>query len=353
MDFLKPEFEESLSITSNSDFSVSIGRFTYSSIEILKNSGDQAYDQVFKDWIREEWIPSRIERKNEILEFDSNYSRYQELKRIIENNNCIPFIGAGMSCPSGMPTWANFLKSLCDRATGITQVELEALLKQGDYEEAASRLLDSMPARLFDEQFNSKFSIYNSYNPQGPVRLLPLLFKSLVITTNFDQVIEKVYGSQDLQFQSILYGNAVGDFRRTVAVGERCLLKLHGRHDRISGRVLTREEYDRFYSEGASSREEVVHIFKTGGLIFLGCSLYQDRTMRLLEEIAERDHNMPNHFALLKLPLNGDKTLNNDEFVIREHFLAAKGIFPIWYGGNHDFDIEAILVGLLEDLGRF
>ena len=67
--------------------------------------------------------------------------------------------------------------------------------------------------------------------------------------------------------------------------------------------------------------------------------------MVLLKEIADADRNMPRHFALLQRP-------EESMFIEREHFLTERNIFPIWYDGDHSSDVEALLVALMDDLGK-
>jgi len=264
---------------------------------------------------------------------------------MINSGLAIPFVGSGMSAPSGLPTWGKFLRDTCRRARGFSVEDLEACLAAGGYEEAASRIFDGMPSQLFNECFESNFTINGTQPIDGAVRLLPFLFESIVIMTNFDSILEEVYDSGKKAFQEILHGTDVGEFRRKCINGSRCLLKLHGKHSGSQGRVLLKDEYDRFYQPGSSGREELSLIFRRGGLFFLGCSLCQDRTMVLLKEIADTDRNMPRHFALLRRPAE-------EMFAEREHFLTERNIFPIWYDGDDSRDVEALLVGLMEDLKK-
>jgi hypothetical protein len=344
MDFLRPQFLASIEPFIE-DGVVRISRFAYTAADILSFAGDDAFQQAMGDWIWEEWVPFRRERANEILEFGSNSRRFAELKTMIESGGAIPFVGSGMSVPTGMPTWRAFLRETCARARGLSVADLETCLAAGEYEEAASRILNGMPPRLFNWCFESNFTIQPTHSIDGAVRLLPFLFESIVITTNFDPILENVYKSMDKAFQEILHGTAVSEFRRKQLNGTRCLLKLHGKHDVSQGRVLLKEEYDEFYQPESNGREELSLIFRRGGLFFLGCSLYQDRTMVLLKEIADADRNMPRHFALLSSP--GEENL-----VEREHFLTERNIFPIWYDGDHSTDVEALLVALMHDLGK-
>jgi len=195
-----------------------------------------------------------------------------------------------------------------------------------------------MPSQLFNERFLQTFRPRINAQIAGPVRLLPHMFRSLVITTNYDNVIENLFGEN--WFQHIVFGQSITNFRRFRSGGSHCLLKLHGQYNQPETRILTKLEYDAFYGDGCVGREEVALIFKNNSLLFLGCSLKDDRTMALMHDVASLDPNMPNHYAFLK---------EEDPILEREHFLAARNIFPIWYQKDeaHDDAIEALLLGLI------
>jgi len=345
VDFLRPEFETAIEPWIEGDI-IRIGRFAYTAVDIINLAGADAYKQAFNDWILDEWIPTRRDRKEALLRLGENDSRFNDLKQIIASGRSIPFVGSGMSCPTGMPTWTRFLRETCKKTKGLGLKHLDHFMDIGDFEGAATEIFGDMPAQLFDERFESSFTIKQRQFISGPVQLLPYLFESTVITTNFDGVLELVYGSAHKAFQFILYGTGVGDFRKKVTLGARCLLKLHGDYTANYGRVLLKDEYEEFYCEGCSGQIELSHIFRGGGLLFLGCSLWQDRTMSLLKQLADNDRNMPRHYAFLLKP--GSKK----RIIEREHFLTERNVFPIWYDGDHDADIESLLVGLMEDLKK-
>lgn len=230
-------------------------------------------------------------------------------------------------------------------AKGLEIQELNSLLESDKYEEAASRLFGSMPAQLFNERFEASFRLRAAHNIRGPIRLLPLIFQSTVLTTNFDSLLETVYEAAKIPFETTLHGVNVTEFLRRRSSGFRALLKLHGDYATRHGRVLLKEEYDAFYAEGSEQREILAQIVRDGGLLFLGCSLNQDRTMTLLRELTRSGANIPRQYAFLPMP-TGQNLLD------REHFLAERNIFPIWYNGEHNFDIEALLDGFISETGR-
>ena len=106
--------------------------------------------------------------------------------------------------------------------------------------------------------------------------------------------------------------------------------------------MLFSHEYEEAYALKSFLREEITLLYKQNSLLFLGCSLGPDRTVRLLREVASGDTNMPRHYAFLRKPDN------DADRIARENFLAEGSIFPIWYDYDlqHDEAIMALLNGL-------
>jgi hypothetical protein len=175
----------------------------------------------------------------------------------------------------------------------------------------------------------------------GAVRLLPALFPNLVITTNLDDLLEQVYRSCEQTFVHVLAGVDLAQYRSLKSSRLRFLLKLHGDCRRAAGRVLLSSEYDATYAPKSTVREELTLLYRMNNLLFLGCSLGGDRTVRLIEEVAGCDPSMPKHYCFLPLP-DGD-TIR----IERENFLTKRGIYPIWYSLPHDESLVALLDGLI------
>ena len=102
------------------------------------------------------------------------------------------------------------------------------------------------------------------------------------------------------------------------------------------------EDYERLYALGSVGREELALIYSQYSMLFLGCSLGPDRAIRLLRDVA-RDHlQMPKHFAFLMKPDDDTSRIE------REIELTDCGIFPIWYDGDHDEALMALIEGLID-----
>jgi SIR2-like protein len=338
---LDQEFRETLGAEVDDDGSVVVGGIPFTPVKILETE-PESYKEAFLIWLNETWIPTRDETLKDILAHKTNEQRFFELTESVKGGRVVPFVGSGMTVPCGMPQWSRFLRDLRG-STKLTEDSLEQLLTQGLFEEAASQLRDAMPSHLFDERLDQTFK--SRSDSAGAIRLLPEIFTGTVITTNFDDVLEQLYKKSEKPYGEVLRGNAVGRFRKVRATGTRCLLKIHGHHSEGEGRVLTKEEYEAAYGHGCPARTELRSIFSTEPLLFMGCSLANDRTIRLLKEIVDSDPQTPRNFAFMSRPDDGTQ-------IDREHFLADRKIFPIWYDGDHNECVEALLVGILKATGK-
>lgn len=341
MQHLRSRFEGQLSASTDADGNVVIGGTLFTVVSILKLD-NEAYESEFNGWL-DQWVQEQLERKAEILALHGNQKRYEDLCSAISREQVCPLVGSGMSAPSGLPTWSDFLSSIRGYSR-TTADELDSLLAQSKFEEAVDSLKSSMPDRLFDERVEHSLRVDDPRSIAGAVQYLPTIFPKLVLTTNLDGIIETVYADQERRFSQVLIGERIARFRSLSGSQTSFLLKLHGDSREADGRVLGTAEYDRAYADGSALSEEICSILKTKSVLFLGCSLGPDRTVRLIADAAARDRNMPRHYALLRDP--GEETQRLE----REHFLTQRDIFPIWYQGDHDEDIEALLVGVMRHL---
>lgn len=340
-------FEESLQASVNVDGNVEFGNSdaAFTPVDILK-SDPTAYDAEYRGWLNDVWLAGIRVRLTRILALHTNRKRFNDLCASISANNVVPMVGSGMSKASGFPMWREFLHLLSDHS-GTTADELNALLDGGQYEEAVDLQAERMGRPLFDERIEHVLRVEDNTTLSGPVRLLPEIFPNLALTTNLDDVLEGVYEAAERRFADVLAGRDIERYRRVHALGRRTLLKLHGDCRRDEGRVLGVADYKDAYAAGAPCREALALIYRTRPLLWLGCSLTIDRTVRLVEEVAAADARIPRHYAFL--PLLPDDAVR----IERERELTQRQIFPIWYDGDHDESIEALLVGILDYLGRF
>ncbi|USD21388.1 SIR2 family protein [Microbulbifer variabilis] len=343
MEYLKEQFNIELQTESNTyidEGRIHIREMHWSPDEMLGLIDENVYDQILNEWF-DERKQNYLQIADEILEKYDNRDRYESLKETFQEGVVIPFIGAGMSISSNYPGWKDYLRKVCSE-TRVDLSQLNKLMATGKYEEAAQLLFDDMGAASFNEHLKITFS--RKREIKGPVNYLPKIFNSGVITTNFDSLLERTYADQGLKFEEIMLGNSASEFPRLAATGKPFLLKLHGHANRQRDRVLTFAEYEAAYSEKAVLRTLVSHTFFAKTMLFMGCSLSSDRTLKLMADYVEEfgHENLPQHYAIVNLHESEDR-------IARREQLVAANIFPIWYeSSDHDEAIEALLLDLVD-----
>lgn len=324
---------------------IAFGDFKFAAGAVLREMDKDAFRDQFDEWHSRTWKPAQSRIVEKIHEcYSPNHDRFRSLASAVKANRVMPFVGSGMSVPSGYPMWKKFLCSMRE-LSNLSEPEFDTKLA-ASYEDAAEAVCEAMPPPLWKERFLASFAPKKTTGA-GPVQWLPPLFPDFALTTNYDPVLESVYHISDAAFESSLSGTDIQYFRQHSGAGKRCIIKLHGDYERNGTWVLTKSDYDRAYAPSSPALAELERIFTNMRVLFLGCSLAQDKTMDVLKSLAARDSQIPDHYALLQMP--GD----NKERLAREHFLAERKIFPIWYTlDDHDAALEALLGALAAESGR-
>jgi hypothetical protein len=345
MEHLREEFNDALAQEQN--FRIEAGRIYirnkyWTPEEILKGLLDpKALDDVFFDWIRER-KDELIANADAILDKTGQGDRFLKLIETYKRDAVIPFVGAGLSIPSGYPGWSKFLRQQ-RREIDMRETDFEKLITDGKYEEVAQYISEKMKAG-FNEAVESTFGCERIL--VGCVQYLPFVFDTCVVTTNFDDVVKRSYDNAKLPFSETIAGDQAREFPRVLGEGRRVLLKLHGKATTGKGRILTTSEYVQHY--GADGFKKALRSICTRTLLFLGCSLRGDRTLSVMKEmVVENGHeNIPRHYAFLPEP-----TTDQEKNFRRDQLLEAN-IYPIWYPpSEHDESLEALLAKLEEEGG--
>lgn len=301
----------------------------------------EAYNDLFLDWVQER-KEELVESAKAILDEFNLQDRFSKLREVYARGVVVPFVGAGLSVSSGYPGWTAFLKQNI-RETAIDPLEFDEVLRAGLYEDAAQRLADALgPA--FNEVVENAFG--RSREISGCVQLLPHVFDSCVITTNFDDVTKRCYEAADKPFSEELSGEHSRELPRKLAEGKRILLKLHGTSTSPRGRILTATEYQKHYGDG-EELQRAIEAICSKTLLFVGCSLTVDRTLIAMKAFVQANghDNVARHYAFLPAPID------SAERFARRDALIECNVYPIWYpAGTHDESIEALLLALMEKI---
>lgn len=335
-DYFRQRFDEYL----NENWPVKIYDFPFDSAEIFKKLAKADYEVSFVEWVQQERQKSR-ERAKEFLEQTECLDRFRALLSRLKTESVVPFVGAGMSIPSGFQRWGDFILSLLADAPDA-RMEVIALVDTGLYEEAAQVAYDQLGGDALTEEITNRLGPHHK-KVAGPILLLPGIFKGEVFTTNFDYVASYAYEEADNRFVAEICGPALREAMGRLGMDRHCLLRIHGEAASTIGRVLTKTEYETTYTEERSLAALLGEISGPRSFLFMGCSLQSDRTLEALKQIkAASPIQRPPHYAIL--PLREDDDRNG-----RRRQLGEAGIHPIYYpDGDHDQCIEDLLICLAD-----
>lgn len=285
-----------------------------------------------------------------------NEKNFNYLISLLQKHVVVPFVGAGFSANFGYPGWTGFLKSQAER---FHLPDINRKLEEKKFEEAASILQDKLGVHMMEYVMLQEFGdhIYKNtpYNPD--LEILPRLFRNLLLTTNYDEVLEMLYAKVNGEMLRVLTPQNMRDkdlAERQIARGDAVLIKLHGD---VRGRnfILTEEEYDSNYGAKPSDMNRPLpcflrQILLSRIILFLGCSLEEDRTLDVIKQVRTEGSLS---FALLPLPEstknevdpwkpilfheeNGINVMDT-AFQERRDMLDCSSIIPIWYPfGEHE-----------------
>lgn len=271
------------------------------------------------------------------------WQNQENYKELVKNRNClIPFIGAGFSAPS-CPTWWQFLeqfrREITDDFLLPDDIEnLKLLAETGTAEEYADLLVNrsgrGKAIRILEKSFTIDKPLRSM---KAKFEALHSAFDGLIITTNFDSLLEITAPSPLHK----IHGNNPKELDDSFTLdSKRTLLKIHGGIDNPSSIILTKIQYDEIYGNNKVDIDLPIpqflrRVFKNRSLLFIGCSLCDDRTMDILKEVSV----VKPHFALMKYePVKESRVELNRR-------LSNFQIHPIWF---NDFDeITEILQSLI------
>lgn len=323
--------EEPLSIPSPRQ---DVDAYQYERSKVLFWVDREAYDDERTAW-ENDTNQARHKEVTEIIRANGLVAPFQDLLDAVDRGRVVPFIGAGMSKPMGMPLWGEALKQLLARLPAANGPAITALIDAGQYLAAAQALVDHDAVQVTN--FVRTTYRIQKIKLDGPMLLVPRFAKGCIVTTNFDDAIEQTYRRDKVEFPAYMHGTQEHNFFPRLVRGDRCLLKLHGDADNPATHILTQDQYGDGYGDPFDFHKPLPkalrQIFVSQSLLFLGCSLDQDWTLELFEQAKAADeYAVPNHYAILPAPVDAQTKQQ------KETRLLTLNIQPLWYPeGRHEF----------------
>ncbi|MEQ8191786.1 MAG: SIR2 family protein, partial [Candidatus Eremiobacterota bacterium] len=228
----------------------------------------------------------------EIMAFNPPYNKNNIdcLIRKIQSNCIVPYIGAGMSVlfDNVYPSWSGFLSSTFNQyLTASEKGRYDSL----NYEEKAQFLYSEMGRITFSDHLKYTFGEKHLDRMaidfiHRPVYILPVIFENgLLITTNYDRVVEKIYGLHE-KIYTVAHPGHYEALNRSLRDGALLLYKIHGDiAEPETSIVLSKEQYETAYTD-PDLIQALRQAYTSKEMLFLGCSMTKDRPIELLCKIS-------------------------------------------------------------------
>jgi hypothetical protein len=216
------------------------------------------------------------------------------------------FVGAGLSRPSGLPTWEGLLNELITYSKDNLnlpdqkELELRALSKQpGKYLTVAEELKDIMSTDLqkyIKRRFND-----SSLTPSVTLQKVIRLKAKFIITTNYDTLLENAFILVNNRLPNQLSYKDAATINDNILSNEPFILKAHGDARSAPNEIIITEMDYRNIIYKEKGYQSVLHVlFSTCNVLFLGASLEDPELKLLLGYIHNIFHGgSPKHFALM------------------------------------------------------
>ncbi len=313
--------------------------YQYERSKVLFWVDRDAYDDERAAW-ENDANKAKHQDATELIRANGSVVPFQDLLDAVDRGRVVPFVGAGIAKPIGMPLWGEALTHLLARLPAADAPAISALIASGKYLEAAQALA----AHDLVQTTNFVRTTYRAQmiNLVGPLLLLPRFARGCIVTTNFDDAIEKTYERSALEFKAYMHGTQDHNFFQRLVRGDRCLLKVHGDAENGATHILTKAQYQDAYGDPFDFHKPLPkalrQIYISQSLLFLGCSLNQDWTLELFKKAkAQDEYQIPTHYAVLPAPADVQAKQQ------KATSLLDLNIQPIWYPWDQHEFVERLL----------
>lgn len=288
----------------------------------------------------------------------ANRENYEALVEAVMNNTAVPFVGAGLSVPY-YPGWGSTLEQLKDKYVAPDRVEaVEKVFESAATEiEKCGVLEDAIGGKRLCRALCEMFDL-SHFTEKGGVdsvrdkaaALLPRLFPDVpLLTTNLDRMQEEVFRDLGAPFVEKLSPADKGILDAQRQGRYHGILYLHGCASEeltdYEQLVFSQRQYDEHYKKGSELVTALKGWMGNAKLLFLGCSLRNDRTLELLGRLYGK-HPRLEHFAILSWKPQEDGGITGRMQQLEKDYGIRAILYP---DGQHDA-VRVLLARLLHDV---
>jgi len=223
------------------------------------------------------------------MSIDMTEVLFNDLVKEINRNNCVVFVGAGLSQEAGLPDWKSFMEDMLNwgighgvRLTPEDKDDLKRLIDKGDYRQFAQEMREKMGNSEFLKFMNATFR-KDDIKPTKAHELLVQIPFASAITTNYDVLLETAYTQKMGNMPRIYTHKSYPELSCSIAAGSYYILKAHGDIDEIETVILSRKDYQNLLNNTAYC-QHMGAVFMQKTVLFIGFDFAND-LMDLLDEL--------------------------------------------------------------------
>ena len=212
----------------------------------------------------------------------------------VQRNNAILFVGAGISVGSGLPSWLELMRPLADElgkklppSHFLNGTVLLDIAESFERERGRNALV-----RYLKDSLNKP-----NVDPNETHYLLTALARQgLVITTNYDSLLEEAYRDSELTYHTVVSDSDLGYWDESVAR----IVKLRGDLNQPNSLVITQRDLDSYSLRCPLINNYVRGLFSVRTPVFLGYSFSDPDLTLLMNQLQYLlGSNIKNVYALL------------------------------------------------------
>ena len=227
------------------------------------------------------------------------------IKRVaeqIKREKCDIFVGSGISCASGVPSWFDFLKPLA------TEIGIE-LNSNDDLPLIAQYIVNNNSGNKniirskIIEVFDANYELNENHSAMSTMNV------NTVWTTNYDCLLEKAF--QNRCYNVIASDSDLGKPR---SQNQLEIIKIHGDvKQNLEDIVLTQQDYDNFIFKKPAIAQRLRATLLEKSILFIGYG-YRDANIRtvMVEAMKLINDNSQEHFIIIDKPKKEHDESEND-----------------------------------------
>jgi hypothetical protein len=219
----------------------------------------------------------------------------------IQSQECIIFVGSGISVWSGLPPWKELIRKMIrfleEQGLPISEKEQVEKILNDDLIKAASIASSKLRKANFRDFLDEIFVVPKPI-PHQIHDIIVTLGPNCFVTTNYDHLIEDAYqkNHNGKTLFSVNNDQPIEHAKIQKYGADNFIFTPHGRIERSDTIIFTKNDYRKLKAELKSTIQTLTHLFISRPVIYLGYSLTDPDFIAIKDEIdivyqgGERDH---------------------------------------------------------------